>query len=188
MPLLLECLHSYDAPSRAAASRLLLLTVRSTWQRQAVHAPLLWAHLVSAFERDAQGTSVGQLQALLSASGSGGGSGGSNGGDVSAAVAVESSGVGGPGAAAAGSTSLRGGGGGSGEEDGSRSGCGGDKESAAGVEVLTSVGALCRVLAGACGSEALWKAVEGTVIAEQGNTTSMLVHLMHGLRQESGGV
>lgn len=175
MPLLLECLHAYDAPSRAAASRLLLLTVRSTWQRQAVHAPLLWAHLVSAFERDAQGTSVGQLQALLRASGSGGA-------DRSDATAVlDSSGLDGGGGGG-------GVGGAGGEEDGSGSGCSGDKESAASVEVLTSVAALCRLLAGACDSEALWKAVEGTGIAKQGNATSMLVHFMHGLRQESGGV
>ena len=52
MPLLLECLHAYDAPSRAAASSLLLTVARCTHPRLGAHAPVLWGHMLSAFCRD----------------------------------------------------------------------------------------------------------------------------------------
>uniref|UniRef100_A0A7R9V1Q0 Uncharacterized protein n=1 Tax=Chlamydomonas euryale TaxID=1486919 RepID=A0A7R9V1Q0_9CHLO len=53
MPLLLEALHAFDAPSRAAASGLVLCVMRATWERLGAHAAILWQHLLSAFCRDA---------------------------------------------------------------------------------------------------------------------------------------
>ncbi|KAG1660845.1 hypothetical protein FOA52_008956 [Chlamydomonas sp. UWO 241] len=53
MPLLLESLHAFDAPSRASSSRLLLTVVRATWERVPAHAVLLWRHMLSAWARDA---------------------------------------------------------------------------------------------------------------------------------------
>ena len=57
MPLVLECMHAYDAPSRAAASGLLYEVVCCILPRAGTHAALLWEHLLSAFCRDGPETS-----------------------------------------------------------------------------------------------------------------------------------
>lgn len=72
MPLVLESLHAFDAPSRAAASGLLLTVVRCTHPRGAAHAASLWPHLLSAFCREAPEATrpIDELVSLIAASAS----------------------------------------------------------------------------------------------------------------------
>lgn len=51
MPLLLEWLLAYDAPSRAAALRCAELLLRAAWPRMGAHGALLWRHLLAAAAR-----------------------------------------------------------------------------------------------------------------------------------------
>ncbi|GAX81724.1 hypothetical protein CEUSTIGMA_g9152.t1 [Chlamydomonas eustigma] len=58
MPLLLECLQAFDAPSRAAASALMLTVLQETWQRQQAHAAVLLMHLVPAYQQELRNLGV----------------------------------------------------------------------------------------------------------------------------------
>eukprot|EP00967_Tisochrysis_lutea_P072996 scaffold97593_cov21-Tisochrysis_lutea.AAC.2 len=71
LPLLLEWLHSYDAPSRAAASRGLCHLITRTWPRMPRHAPLLWQHLVVLVAKETAAAAEGDASTVSAAVASG---------------------------------------------------------------------------------------------------------------------
>ena len=54
LPLLLEALHAFDAPSQAAALDALASVVVHAWPRMQAHAPALWAHVAALYAREAE--------------------------------------------------------------------------------------------------------------------------------------
>jgi hypothetical protein len=172
MPLLLESLHAFDAPSRASSSRLLLAVVRATWERAPAHASLLWRHLLSAWARDAPqllgGDDAAAGAAADTAAASAASASASDGQalpceDAAAAAVFQLAdrllGVGaqaGPPDGAGGSSAGGGGRGGVTEASG---------EGACAEELARTVLLTCRVLA-ACGGPALWDAVAESATVE----------------------